>query len=525
MRKRFCIQRKGFGIFRLVAVLSAIALYFAGPASAIDTELWGKPLSLTGIVKQGVSYGIAGDQYDTKKGVQSLLTQVILEAKYEPNPDVSCFLTGKYNADQAYPVLSDNHEWRNKQFNKSRTQRYLLDDWQDILGEAHITVKKGDFYLRVGKQVVAWGETDGFRLMDQINPLDQRRGITDVEFENSIIPVWLIRAEYRPPTRPEWMQDLNYQFIFNPNPQFRGNQNILPGNDTAGIWAPRSDIPLGGPYPFDYAHLGSLAGTIEQPDNFSPEGFTYAGRITANIWDSRISLNGYYGRSLDFVYRNTPLGPIFATSPLDGRTILSPVVEGYYPYFKYVGATFSRDISFLKASALGGVSPVLRVETLYAFNSTFVDNVNNQFVKHDEFRGAVGMDWKIKVPLLNPKAYFSISPQIANQRIMNYPGSSIGPIVGSSLSEGYMTGLYENNWTSTLMISTSYMHTKLQPSFFWLRDWTNHSEFFRYQLIWEHSSVWKYTLGALVVRYSKDGVGLQPLMDKDHIYFNVACRF
>ncbi len=32
------------------------------------------------------------------------------------------------------------------------------------------------FYFRVGKQIVQWGETDGFLLMNQINPIDQRRG-------------------------------------------------------------------------------------------------------------------------------------------------------------------------------------------------------------------------------------------------------------------------------------------------------------------------------------------------------------
>jgi hypothetical protein len=511
MRKRFCIQGKGLCISWFVAVLFTIVLCFASPVPAIDIELWGKPLSFTGIIKQGVSYGIAGDQYDTKKGIQSLLTQIVLETKYDPNPDTSFFLSGKFNADQAYPVLSDDDKWRDKGFGKSRNRLGVFEDWQDVLGEAHVTWKKGDFYFRIGKQLVRWGETDGFRLMDQINPLDNRRGITDVEYENSIIPTWLVRAEYRLPTRPDWMQDMNFQFIFNPNPKFRGNEGIVPGNDTSGIWAPNVEIPLGGAYPFDYAHLGSLSTNIEKPNDLSPEGFAYAGRITANIWDARISLNGYYGRSLDFITKNVAAPPYMATSRWDGRTILSPLVEGYYPYFKFVGATFTRDVTPLKASFLGGVSPVLRLETFYAFNSTFTNN-NNEFVKHDEFRGASGVDWKVKIPLLNEKAYFTISPQIYLQRIMDYPA-------------GGLSGLYENNWATTLSISTSYFHSKLQPSIFWYRDLTNHSEFYRYQLIWEHSNIWKYTLGALVVKWDKEGVGYEPLKDKDHIYFNVAYKF
>jgi hypothetical protein len=55
------------------------------------------------------------------------------------------------------------------------------------------------------------------------------------------------------------------------------------------------------------------------------------------------------------------------------------------------------------------------------------------------------------------------------------------------------------------MIATSYIHTKLQPSFFWLRDWSSRSQFFRYQLIWEHSSTIRFTLGALIVTGTIEG--------------------
>ncbi len=515
MRTWLGIREKGFGVFLFAAAaLCTMVLGSVNPASAINTELGGKPFTFTGVIKQGVGYGISGDQYDTKEGFQSFLTQIVLEGKYEPSPWTSLFLSGKYNADQAYPVFSSDTKWREKGFNKSRNHLGVLDDWQDILGEAHVTYKKEDFYLRVGKQLVRWGETDGFRLMDQLNPVDNRRGITDVEYENTIIPTWLVRAEYRVPMESHWMQDLNFQFIFNPNPKFRGNENIVAGNERMGIWAPMVDVSMGGAYPFDYAHLGEYVYDIEKPKDFSPEGFGYAGRVTANIWDARLSLNGYYGRSLDYVSRATG-SALMSTSDYDGRMILSPMYEGYYPYFKFVGATFTRDLSSLRSDALGGVSPVLRFETFYAFNSTFVNSAS-EYVKHDEFRGATGMDWKVKIPLLNERAYFSISPQIYLQKIMNYPSERYG-LSGSSL--------YENNWVTTLMVSTSYFHTKLQPSFFWYKDWTNKSEFYRYQLVWEHSSAWKYTLGALVVDGTKEAIGYEPIKHKDHVYFNMAYKF
>jgi hypothetical protein len=94
--------------------------------------------------------------------------------------------------------------------------------------------------VRAGKQIVVWGETDGFRLMDQINPLDQRRGFADVEFESTIIPIWLMRLNYSPKLNSDWLLDLGFEFTFNPNAEFIPNQDILPGNDMEGSGRPMS---------------------------------------------------------------------------------------------------------------------------------------------------------------------------------------------------------------------------------------------------------------------------------------------
>ena len=56
--------------------------------------------------------------------------------------------------------------------------------------------------------------------MDQINPIDQRRGFTDVEFENTIIPIWLIKGEYYPKMNLGWLQDLGFELTMNPNVTF-----------------------------------------------------------------------------------------------------------------------------------------------------------------------------------------------------------------------------------------------------------------------------------------------------------------
>ena len=198
-----------------------------------------------GYVQQGVAYGIEPGSYnnektgyfDTKKDFQSFLFQALLEARYEPDPNFRIFVSGKLNADWAYEIYDQNKEWRDKGFDKGRNRLFFFDNDKDLLSEAHITWTPGAFNFRLGKQVVAWGETDGFRLMDQINPQDTRRGMGDVQFENSILPLWLVKAEYTTPVKSTWLSELGYQVVFNPNLQFRGNERIEPGNETYGIWS------------------------------------------------------------------------------------------------------------------------------------------------------------------------------------------------------------------------------------------------------------------------------------------------
>jgi hypothetical protein len=367
---------------------------------------------------------------------------------------------------------------------------------------------------------VVWGETDGFRLTDQINPLDQRRGITDVEFESTILPIWLAKTEFFVPMDSSWIQSLVFEFIFNPNADFEPNRNIGPGNDTHGIWAVNAEIPAGAAYPFDFFHLGSFNQDIEKPDDWDSDYFEYGFKAKTVIYDTILTLNYFYGRDNDPTLKSAPLPPGMEPTAFDGRFVLHPQQIGFYPRFRMSGLTLSRDFEKLNVSALGGVSPVLRLEALYAFDNTFSTSLPpgmDDFETHDEIRYAVGLDWKIKINFLNPRAYFLISPQFYHRHIQSYP---------SDYNLMTATGIVkENNYQTTLMISTTYLHNKLEPSFFWLADHTLDGGFFRYQLKYEYSDKWNLTLGAIMISGRKTGIGFQALENKDHIYLTASYKF
>lgn len=492
----------------LLTVLSILCLT-AFPARAEEYIVFERPLNLLGYVTQGGAFTLSDkNKYDTEKGLQSALMNLFVEGDYKISNELKFYGSSMLTVDWAYQLNANRESWHEKLFSRSKDRLNVDAKYWQVLKEVHLTWTPGNFMFRVGKQIVSWGEMDGIRLMDQINPLDQRRGFADVEFETTIIPIWLVRANYSLPVHSRWLQDLGFEFVFNPNAEFIPDQLIQTGNDEGGVWAPNILIP--GPFPLGVAHLGSALTKIKEPGRFNPDGFEYGLRVKGVVYDSIITLNYFYGRDNDPVTRNVGLPLVTLAS--DGRLILHPFLEGEFPLFRFVGATFSRDITPLKASFLGGVSPVVRLETFYAFKNTFATTINT-FDKSDEFRWAIGIDWKIKIPLLNPRAYFSILPQFFHRKIIDFP------------SGHGLVNLEKNNYQATLLIKTSYFNAKLVPSFFWLRDITTKSDFFKLELMYDYTHNWRFTLGSLLFRGELRGRGFEVFDNKDQIYFKVTYRW
>lgn len=62
------------------------------------------------------------------------------------------------------------------------------------LREAFVDTEIGAAYLRAGKQQVVWGQADGLKVLDVLNPQSFREFILD-DFDDSRIPLWMFNAE------------------------------------------------------------------------------------------------------------------------------------------------------------------------------------------------------------------------------------------------------------------------------------------------------------------------------------------
>lgn len=83
----------------------------------------------------------------------------------------------------------------------------------DVLTEAYIDINTGPWKIRVGKQIVIWGQLDLERVADVVNPIDIRRGPPGINtWEEVKQGLWMIRLFYQ----SDLPGNLLFEAIFNP---------------------------------------------------------------------------------------------------------------------------------------------------------------------------------------------------------------------------------------------------------------------------------------------------------------------
>ncbi len=100
---------------------------------------------------------------------------------------------------------------------------YLGDNTEFELRELFIDLFVGPAFLKVGKQQIVWGKTDGLKLLDVVNPQNFREFVLD-DFEDSRIPLWSLMAEIplgKLTAQVIWIPDRTYHKLPAPGADFR----------------------------------------------------------------------------------------------------------------------------------------------------------------------------------------------------------------------------------------------------------------------------------------------------------------
>lgn len=450
-----------------------VVLAFLAPQSGYCRSFQ-TPIGLVnvfGFVRQQTGWGIGSTQ--DFHNISDYFT-VQLEGSYTPcgtlGQYVSFYGIFRFRANWAYSInrgsgwwdksgdgMKGSYSFHKREHLHEYSWAYGRDRDLDLPREIYADIHLGNWDFRIGKQQVVWGESDGIRLMDLINPQDLQEEFyyrdSDEGYEETRIPLWLIKAEYFFPK--EWfggfIRDQSIEFVINP-----GDIEVDRFNVTGG-WR-------GVPYKYqkyittygDYSNQGGPWGLPNPwlpqfaqvwPHDMKKRGhMEFFMRFKANVHDWYITLNGFYAYQRFFILRwrgvtfrpdataalrsgalptglsadelagigtllaNPATAPLVASLGSDiaaggykyrngwggyrnfrmNPHLMQFNYDWYYGRMKGVGFTVNKSMWWFRWRK---TSPVLRVEAIYEFSKPFNANEINGFRINPKTGRFEGLEW------------------------------------------------------------------------------------------------------------------------------------
>ena len=228
------------------------------------------------------------------------------------------------------------------------------------LREFYVDATLGTSFWRVGKQQVVWGQADGIKVMDVVNPQSYREFIMD-DLDDSRIPLWMVNAELPVTDNGSlqllWIPDTTYHELAEQGTPYAFTSTRLVPVAPAGL---RTEIH-----------------EAERPDNAlsdSDAGLRYATFLGG--WD--LTLNYLYQ------YQNFPVPYQYLRFDDAGFT---GVVEPEYERNHLMGGTAS--------NVFGDVT--LRAEAVYNSDTYHMSSNLSEhgIAESDEFASVIGLDWQL----------------------------------------------------------------------------------------------------------------------------------
>lgn len=223
------------------------------------------------------------------------------------------------------------------------------------LREAYLDTEVGNAFLRVGKQQIVWGQADGLKVLDVLNPQSFREFILD-DFEDSRIPLWTVNAEIpvgEAMLQLLWIPDTTYDAIPERGATFAFTSPLIVPEVPAGV--PVTFLPL------------------QQPDHFFAD---------SDVGAKLAVFVGGWDLTLNYAYH-------YFDRPVVRRRILATgvTVEQNYERTHLLGGTFS--------NVFGDFT--LRGEVGYSSDRYFLTNDiadPDGVTRSGEFSYVLGLDYQ-----------------------------------------------------------------------------------------------------------------------------------
>ncbi len=378
----------------------------------------------------------------------------------------------------------------------------------------YLDYENGRFFMRVGRQILAWGETDVFRLLDNINPLDDSFGGFFIALDERRLPLDMVRSSYQigsigplhdmfieafgalgnkdaqqpgtPDGSPWRPGGLGY-----PRPQLRYGNNVPGTFDLRGgarLVFTTADTTVTLAHYHTYFDIPGVRFIVPKPKGGIPAA-SYANQIIAVQTFPRVPVTGLaFTTALPSLYSILRgEAAYFQGEPTNrqgiGQSIDSQALPGTPGYNRLVNAHNTE----------GGLDPFVYPRF---FDGTRKGPITAKLLQLDSFNTSVGWDLNIFFRPLNPAQSFFITTQFFFKHMFDSPGDLILPVgyrniavdkglllvgtPGCLRPSGNRTPcrarprlyhLADDRLLHTLLITTSYFSGKVTPSVGMFYDW------------------------------------------------------
>jgi len=138
-------------------------------------------------------------------GVIRQRNEARLDVHYSPNPDYTLGIPLQFSlrVRPFYDTAYDLTGWGQGQYRK-----YLATDWQSnmngmmadqydpLLREYYVDILPKNFFIRIGRQIISWGKSDGVYMLDILNPFNLANP-TNFNEQYNKIPIWALNFNYQ----------------------------------------------------------------------------------------------------------------------------------------------------------------------------------------------------------------------------------------------------------------------------------------------------------------------------------------
>lgn len=223
MKNRSAIRLFGFAVAFACLLLSS-------KANALEYSFGGLDVTFHGYLEANVVLrDTNGFQYGFMDKVEAVQQRNTLkfdldiyprEAKAGPISLEKIHLTyrGAYDSifklrDSEYGVIEDSRP--GGRFNYGKRDIEWENDLREATADITYRGAAGNSFLRLGRQIVSWGEVVGVTILDKINPPDNSFQMFFLNPDDLKIPLWMARYNHSLPPMPGF--NLNFDFVVIPD--------------------------------------------------------------------------------------------------------------------------------------------------------------------------------------------------------------------------------------------------------------------------------------------------------------------